>query len=271
MGASFSYNKVDDVSNEIFNTLNSITQNCTQSATNNQNTRIKILKGNFVGNTVNSAQQVSFNPKCMEKSSTLTSLDQELKKTVQQQAKAVVGAYGIGISASANITNDISNLASTMRNEYVGKCIQNVTQQSNFNLTLDDGSVVGNVFNFNQALKSVQSCTLQQSDVISAIQKLKDDVKQSASSDTKGINDILSALLGPLKWIIIAVVVVVAVVILIFIIKGGKITSKGVEIPQNQPNKENKENQPNKETSDKKENSQDNEQTNKEENPTEKK
>lgn len=216
MGISLSSNRTDSVTRELFNTLNESTVDCRSSI--NQSQIIKIISDGSINiGKINLADYVSIDTECYTKSKTINKIDQELEKTIAQQARAVTGSLGFGAAGSQNVTRDINSLSDAIKNVYTTRCITNASKEQGIDVEAK-GDIDIKLINEQNVLDELTTCSLNDSTVNAAKQRLRDTIDQSSSSTVKGLLDFL----GPFVWLIIGIIIFIVALVFIFLLGGGK-------------------------------------------------
>ena len=211
MSSSYASNTVDDGVKITTDILNSATQNCQTQVLQSQDISIEGNKGVTINlGDINWSQVISLDQACTQTSTTQNSIDNSLKQTISQIAKAVGQAFSMpGNSAqSQNNTKLWTEIGTTIKNVYNQKCKALLTQQQTVSIRDNTNSriIIGDL-DWEQSTDAMQKCIQDDESVTDVKNKIVQNIEQKATS-------IIEGLLSGLFTIILIIIVIVGAILL---------------------------------------------------------
>jgi hypothetical protein len=197
MGNTESRNSIGVTASAFVNQLNETVQNVDGSALNSIAFNISNVEGdvNFQGNKIN--QKASVSVRALQNSVMCNSAVQGLSQKLMQAAESLTSGLPLGTNTEAS--NSISasvNMAMNLRNHVGQTCVARATNEFVFNAEKVGGSVniLGNTFD--QEVNAIAECAQTTLASNSSMQKSSQDLSQTASAVTKGLDpaDIMRSL-----------------------------------------------------------------------------
>lgn len=209
---SSSINQVDNTVKEIFDILIQTSQSCEAGIA--QDVEINVNADNCDINIqkLSSQQTIAYRAGCISEANVSADIDQKLKNLIDQKAKALSTIVGGGVSTSANITKNLTVMATSIKESFSQKCSLTANQKNVINISCTSGNTVniGSV-SPNQNVEASIACVLETDSVTKAVQDLKNTISQTAESSKKGTIPV-AAIIGIIVFTVIIIIIIVIVV-----------------------------------------------------------
>jgi len=206
VGKSKSTNILENYIDQSIKFMESTTQSCYVSANNNINWKIR-AKGNVDISNMNFSQVVGLDNKCLQDTTSNTTILNQMENSAKQAASATVGAMPVGLNDAEanNITKNYINVAEEVRKAFAQTCSNSGDNNATFDID-GGGDVKLGYVNLDQAQTGMAECVQKVVSNSDVVQKTKNDNNQSAVSETKGLLDFLNS------WILILIIIILAIV-----------------------------------------------------------
>ncbi len=184
MGHAAAKNIVNDSISEIVNVINSSTQTCQTSVSQNESFSICYSKGVTVsGNFIDMNEAVIIDSACVSKNISNTTTTSAVDTSISQITKAIVSNLGLGTADAANLTTLMTNLQTSIINSYSQTCVEYIQQNESFSLCNDDGVVVqSNIVFENELSDNLVSCIQQDKNVNTVTESIVQLIAQKAEA-----------------------------------------------------------------------------------------
>jgi len=210
MGGLLSKNVVNDVTNILVNTQTSLSQDCFAVVSQSNNiTCTNISGGSVIINQTNNAggpglQQI--NVSCFQTTVNSTQVTNNLESTIENLSKQSAASLSFSSIESQNLTELIRNLSTNIQTAISSKCAAQVSQANSLTcsgITVPSGSFVVNQSNY---ASLIFDCVQNDSNVITAQNKITTNIQQAADQVQQDLLRNL-AILGGVVAVIIALVI----------------------------------------------------------------
>ena len=206
MGASVSKTSVDIVNNSIIDAITNNVNNCSSSATQNQQVNL----GGF-GLFTDVSQSATLNVSCLQKIQMTNDLSTQIAQKIQQDAKAAAVALIPSFSGAENTTKLANYIQTNISTSTIQNCASGALQNQ---IVSTSGIQIG--ASVSQTLKLFSQCLQTALNNNSVSQKIVQNTNQTASSTVTNPLSFLSGILS--LPIIIGILIFIGFVIFAVVI-----------------------------------------------------
>ncbi len=195
MGASIATNTANEIVNVSTAIVNTYSQSCSSSSTASQILKISGCSGVIVDN-VNQSLYTYISAACLQNDTTQSSIDTTIKQAAKQAAESVTQNFGMpSLSVSANISNEITNLAYNVSNAYTSNCIESIAATQDISCTDSKNVIISGVAQTETAAQ-ISSCILKTSTVNSVKSDLQQLISQTAVAKEENALNFIGGILA---------------------------------------------------------------------------
>ena len=161
----------------IASVLNLALQNCSQTLTESEITTIGISDSKVKNLNITQDESIVLKVGCLQSEEATTQLSQALQAAASQTATSIAQQLELSSADSKNVIKISAQMASSIKNEFVEKCVDEVSEKQVQNIKVQDSEIGTLVLKQSEFLNDLVTCSTKGS----VNQKLVDDMKFSIS------------------------------------------------------------------------------------------
>ena len=143
----------------IASVLNLALQNCSQTLTEDEVNNI-ILKDSKVKDLViNQDESIVLKVGCLQSEEATTQLSQALQAAASQTATSIAQQLELSSSESKNVIKISANMASSIKNEFVEKCVDEISEKQVVNIQVEDSEIGNLILKQKDFLNDLVTCS----------------------------------------------------------------------------------------------------------------
>jgi len=161
----------------IASVLNMALQNCSQTLTEDQVNNIVIKDSKVKDLDINQNESIVLKVGCLQSEEATTQLSQALQAAASQTATSIAQQLELSSSDAKNVIKINAQMASSIKNEFVEKCVDEISEKQIVNIQVDDSEIGNLIVNQTEFLNDLVTCSTKGS----VNQKLVDNMKFTIS------------------------------------------------------------------------------------------
>jgi len=161
----------------IASVLNLALQNCSQTLTESEITYIGITDSKLENLNITQNELIVLKEGCLQSEEATTQLSQALQAAASQTATAIAQQLELSSADAKNVIKISANMASSIKNEFVEKCVDEISEKQVLDIKVQDSEIGNLVVKQTEFLNDLVTCSTK--GLVN--QKLVDDMKVSIS------------------------------------------------------------------------------------------
>jgi len=232
MGGAVAKNISKQIINNSLSIANTYVQNCT--GTGDQLFGLTISNG-CVANvgTINIENTQVVNVKCVQNTTTKSSMQSDIQAQIAQQALAAAQSIGgPSVSFAESIANFAQSTSETIKNKYTEECLDTANQSQKITCTDPNSKLTVGAIDIKNEQSAYNTCTANNTTIDAIVDSLATIISQQTNaSEVNSFSGFVIIILGvlgivaygfiktlngPIGWIVIAIVAIIVISIIIY-------------------------------------------------------
>ena len=167
---------------EIASVLDLALQNCSQTLTESEITNIAITDSKLKNLNITQDELIVLKEGCLQSEEATTQLTQALQAAASQTATAIAQQLELSSADAKNVIKISANMASSIKNEFIEKCVDEISEKQVLDIKVQDSEIGNLVVNQTEFLNDLVTCSTKGSVNQSLVDNMKVSISQKAAA-----------------------------------------------------------------------------------------